>query len=327
MGKKIRILLTGAAGAVGQETLRELIKHEDKYDIIAFGKDKKEHHYILKSCKNNYQCVFGDIRDKSVTDKLAENIDFVIHLAAVIPPLADKKPELARQVNYDGTRNLIESIKEKSPDAFFLFTSSVAVYGDRLKSPIIKTSDELIASRGDEYAKTKISAEEMLQNSGLRWSIFRLTAIMHPAQKFDPLMFHMPLETKMEICTTGDTAKALAKSVEHQTEIESRIFNLSGGETCRIIYRDFLSRAFQASGLGKKPFPDEAFAKDNFHCGYYGDANELENILHFRNDSIDDYLNQFTENLGIIKPALARVFRPFVIKWFLNRSDRQTHQK
>lgn len=318
---KKRILVTGAAGVVGYETLKELQKFNGQYEIIAFGKDKQEHKKLLENCCGKFDVIYGDIRDKTVTDKLAENIDFVIHLAAVIPPLADEKPQMANEVNLGGTINLIKSIEEKSPNAFFLFTSSVAVYGDRLENPIIKVSDKLEHSQGDEYALTKIKSESILKKSKLNWSIFRLTAIMHPKQKFDPLMFHMPLETKMEICTTRDTAYALTQAIKYQDLLSKKVFNLSGGKNCRVVYGELLKKSFSNSGLGANPFPENAFAKANFHCGYFEDSHELNEILDFQRDTLDDYYEQFKSEIGPIKILLAKIFRPFVISYFLRKSD------
>lgn len=318
---KKRILVTGAAGSVGLETLKELQRRNGQYEIIAFGKDKREHRKILNNCCGKFDVFYGDIREKAITDKLAENIDFVIHLAAVIPPLADENPQMANEVNLGGTINLIKSLEEKSPHAFFLFSSSVAVYGDRLKNHIINVSDKLQHSEGDEYAITKIKSELQIKNSKLNWSIFRLTAIMHPKQKFDPLMFHMPLETKMEICTTRDTAYALVQAIENQELLNKKIFNLSGGIKCRVSYHEFLATSFKNSGLGEQPFPENSFAKANFHCGFYGDSEDLNKILKFQRDTLDDYYELFKNEIGPIKIFLAKIFRPFVILYFLKKSD------
>lgn len=318
---KKRILVTGAAGAVGLETLKELQRRSDKYEIIAFGKDKKEHRKILNNCCNGITTFYGDIRDKQFTDKLAINIDFVIHLAAIIPPLADEFPQLTEEVNLGGTKNLIGSLEEKSPNAFLLYTSSVAVYGDRLETPIIKVNDQLSPSLGDAYAGTKIKAEKEVRKSKLNWSIFRLTAIMHFKQKFDPLMFHMPLKTRMEICTTRDTAFALVQAIENQQALNKKTFNLGGGKTCRVTFGDFLKINTKNSGLGEMPFPENAFARGNFHCGYFADSNDLNNILDFQRDSIEDYYLHFKKETGPLKIALAKLFKPFVIKYLLNKSD------
>mgnify|MGYP002639509151 CR=1 FL=1 len=318
---KKRVLLTGAAGAVGQEVLKELIKHKQEIEITAFAKDNNKHHKILAKYGDSIKVIYGDIRETTITDKLAKDIDFVIHLAAIIPPLADEKPQLAEEVNLGGTINLIKSFEKISPKVFFLFTSSIATYGDRVSTPSIYVNDELKPSLGDEYGKSKIKAEEVLRNSSLNWSIFRLSAIMHFKQKFDPLMFHMPLDTKMEICTTRDTAFALAQAINSEEKLNKKTFNLGGGQKCRTIYRDFLETSFKNSGLGENPFPEKAFATGNFHCGYYEDSHELNKILDFQRDTIEDYYRFFKKEIGPTNIFLAKIFRPFIIRFFLKKSD------
>jgi len=319
---KKRVLVTGAAGVVGLETVKQLCCLTDKYEIFALAKDKAEHRKIIKiCCAKKINTYHGDIRDKATTDHIAENIDFVIHLAAVIPPLADKYPKLTGEVNLGGTKNLISSLEEKSPGAFLLYTSSIAIYGDRLKNPIIKVGDKLDPSIGDEYARTKIKAEKEVRKSKMNWSIFRLTAIMSPQQKLDPLMFHVPLETKMEICTTHDTANALIKSIEKKDQLNKKTFNLGGGESCRITFREFLNKKLKNSGLGENSFPEKAFATGNFHCGFYADSDELNNILDFRTENLEDYYRQFKTVIGPFKISLAKLFKPFIIAFFLRQSD------
>ncbi len=318
---KKKILLTGASGAVGIETLSKLVRHTDKYEITVFDLENKQSKKKLLSFTNKVRLVFGDITRVKDVEKVAGNQDFVIHLAAVIPPLADEKPALAEAVNVGGTRNLLSALKKDSPDVFFLYSSSISIYGDRVKSPMIKVGDALVPSVGDEYAITKIAGEKAVQSSGLRWSIFRLTGIMQPHTKIDPLMFHMPLNTSFELATARDTGFALAHAIEQESKLEGRTFNLSGGEKCRIIYRDFVSKCFKISGLGSYPFPDEGFATANFHCGFYEDNKVLENILHFQRDSISDYFRMFEENQNPATKFIARLFRPLIIKKLMKLSD------
>ncbi|HLV42388.1 MAG TPA: NAD(P)-dependent oxidoreductase, partial [Brumimicrobium sp.] len=285
----MKILLTGGSGAVGQNVLKQLCENKDN-EIVAFDVKNKRTQKFYKSFSNKITVHYGDISKKEDVVALAKDIDFVIHLAAIIPPLADLNPSLAFKVNVEGTRNLINALEEHSKNAFFLYASSVSIYGDRLNDPLIKVGDPLDPSEGDEYAKTKIKAELAVQNSQLDWSIFRLSAIMGTDNhKISNLMFHMPLETSMEITTPKNTGRAFANAVNHKAELSKRIFNLGGGEECRISYREFLTRSFKVFGLGKLNFPENSFANHNFHCGYYADGDDLENILHFRKDTITSY--------------------------------------
>lgn len=324
---KKHILLTGASGSVGYEILQQLISKK-QYHITVFDIKSKNSQKKLKKFNNKCNIIYGDISSKSDVDKITKNQDVVLHLAAIIPPLADDSPPLAEKVNVQGTKNLIESLQKNSPQAFFVYSSSVSVYGDRVKNPNIKVGDPLIPSEGDEYAVTKITSENILRNSRLNWTIFRLSAIMGN-HKISKLMFHMPLETSMEICTPKDTARAFVNSIEQQAILSNKIFNLGGGISCRLTYRELLSQSFKIFGLGALNFPEKAFAEKNFHCGNYIDGDDLEAILHFRRETKEDYFNKVASELNPIIKIFTICFRCIIKKILLLKSEpyRAYHQK
>jgi nucleoside-diphosphate-sugar epimerase len=308
MDKKPKILLTGASGTIGYEVLKLLYHQREKFDITVFGTNSRRSFKRLSPFKDGITIVRGDITNGNDVKKVCVNMDFVIHLAAIIPPLADENPELAIKVNTIGTENLIKNLELFSPDTFLIYSSSVSVYGDRLDKPLIRAEDPLIPSERDEYAKTKIDAEKIIRSSKLDWSIFRLTAVMGE-HKVSGLMFHMPLATSMEIATPEDTARAFVLAIGYRSVISKKIFNLGGGIKCRTTYTELLSHMFEIFGLGKPDFPDKAFAEKNFHCGYFEDGDELDNILHFRKDSMESYYEK--EKLKI---PLWRKWPTFILK-------------
>lgn len=318
---KKTILLTGAFGSVGIETLKQLVAKKDLYDIKVIDLKTRRNLKLSKKFKNLITIYWEDISLKKDYKKILSDVDFIIHLAAVIPPLADKNTVLAKRVNFDGTVNLVDQIKKHAKTAFLLYASSISVYGDRINSPFISVEDSLSPSEGDYYAQTKIMAEDYIRSSNLRYSIFRFSAIMSPTAKLDPLFFHMPLNTSMEIATTRDTAFALVSAIKHQSELLRKTFNLSGGLNCRIIYKDFLSHAFKLAKLGNFNLPQLAFAKKNFHCGFYSDSNVLNDILHFQRDSLDDYFNMYKNALSKLQLLMTSVFRKTIKKHLLKKSD------
>ena len=312
MNKK-NILLTGASGTVGFEALKQLIA-KSNYNIIVFDKESKQAVEKFSSYKDQVEIIYGDISLESDLHSI-KDIDYVIHLAAIIPPVADDFPELAKKVNLTGTQNLIKQLELYSPNAFFLYSSSISVYGDRIENPLINVGDILQPSPRDHYAETKILAEASIQNSKLDYTIFRLAAIMGN-HKISKLMFHQPLNTALEIATPRDTARAFVNGIEKQAQLSKKIFNLGGGEMCRISYKGFLERSFKIFGLGQMNFPKHSFADKNFHCGYYEDGNALEQILHFRKDSLEDYFKMEEEKVSFGRKIATQLFNK-PIKWFL----------
>lgn len=328
MKTKKNILVTGASGTVGREVLEQLRSH-DEYNVTVFDLKTKNSKKLFRRYSDIYRIVYGDITNLGDVDKVTAGIDFVIHLAAVIPPLADINTKLAYKVNVLGTKNLLGSLKERAPEAFFLYASSISVYGDRVETPMIRTTDPLVPSEHDYYAETKIEAESSVMGSGLPWSIFRVSAVMgYGNHKISGLMFEMPLDTMMEIITPADAARAFVNAIGKKKELEGHIFDLGGGEKTRISYRDFLQRAFRIYGLGELNFPEYAFAEKNYHCGLYADGSKLNDILSFEKDTIDSYFNTMAEKMSPVKRVLASAFRPIVKKVLLNKSlPYQAHKK
>lgn len=311
--KKKNVLLTGASGTVGFAALKQLIA-SDLYAITVFDKENEQSRKKLLALGNQVNVVFGDISVESDLHSI-KDMDYVIHLAAIIPPVADDFPELAKKVNLIGTQNLIKQLELYSPNAFFLYSSSISVYGDRIENPWINVGDVLQPSVGDYYAETKILAEASIQNSKLEYTIFRLAAIMGN-HKISKLMFHQPLNTALEIATPRDTARAFVNGIEKQAALSKKIFNLGGGETCRISYKGFLERSFKIFGLGQMNFPKYSFADKNFHCGYYQDGGDLEEIVHFRQDTLEDYFKMEEEKVSFGRKIATQLFNK-PIKWFL----------
>lgn len=311
--KKKNILVTGASGTVGFEVLKQLLEKKC-YHVSVFDKKTKLSVAKLSPLKNQIDLIYGDITNPSDLNRI-EKMDVVIHLAAIIPPYADEHPELSKKVNTQGTQHLIQQLQKKSLQAFFMYSSSISVYGDRIDKPYIEVGDPLLPSEGDIYAETKIAAEHCVEQSDLDWTIFRLAAIMGN-HKISKLMFHQPLNTALEICTPQDTARAFVNAIDKQSELSKKIFNLGGGESCRISYQHFLERSFAIFGLGTLDFPKNAFADKNFHCGFYDDGDALEEVVHFRQDSLEDYFEMEAQKVSTFKKNAASVFKK-PIKWFL----------
>ena len=322
MQKQKRLLITGAAGTVGSALIEQALNRRDEFTLTVFDLDTKNNRRKLEKYRRDLTILYGDIRNPDDTDIACQNQDAVIHLAALIPPASERDTLLAYQVNVAGTQHIIRSLETFSPGAFLCYASSISVYGDRLENPEIQVGDPVNSGFYDYYAQTKIEAETLIRQSRLDWTIFRLTAIMGVNNhKVSPIMFHMPLETPIEIATPEDTARAFLEAVNNKSQLMEKIFNLSGGSFCRTTYKQFLNRSFTLFGLGKLNFPANAFAKRNFHCGYYMDGDDLEAILHFRRDTLESYFRRVKRGIPGIRRFFTNLFSPAIKQALLNRSE------
>lgn len=315
----MRLLITGATGAIGKKIVQQIAETRQDVELVVLVRDSRRNRRFLQPYSDQISIHYGDLLDEESFSAACKNIDMVFHLAGIIPPYAYDNEELTWKVNVDGTKYLIEALEKHSPKAMLVFSSSVVVYGDRLETPEIRVGDVLDRNQHDVYGRGKIVAEEMIRNSKLNWCILRLAAIMGLSNhKVSGIIFHVPLETRMEIATLDDTARAFVLSLDHLPELTNKTFNLGGGENCRLTYQELLDRSFKAFGMGKAQFPKHSFATYNFHCGDYMDGDDLENILHFRKDTLDTYFQALSSSIPRWQYYSTQLVRG-IVKWYLSR--------
>ncbi len=314
----MNILLTGAFGNVGLSTLDELLNQG--YYVRIFELSTKRNKHIAKDYlhSDNVDIFWGDLRNYSDVLAAMEQIDVVLHVGGIIPPLADRLPNLAEAVNVGGTENILRAIHAQTVPPRIVFTSSISVYGDRRENPWIKVTDSLQPSTHDLYGKQKLRAETLVRKSGLEWCVFRLTYITSMDKLYmDPLMFEMPLETCIEICDTKDVGLALTNAVDSE-EIWGKTLNIAGGDTCRTTFGEYLIKMLALFGLGKNVLPADAFSTSPFHCGWL-DTSESEKLLSFQRTTLDSYYAE-VKNKAKFTRFFASLFRPIAKAVILGRS-------
>ncbi|MHA1731769.1 MAG: NAD-dependent epimerase/dehydratase family protein [Promethearchaeota archaeon] len=315
-----KILLTGAFGLVGSQVLKELVNRD--YDVRVLEVKSARNQRVARKYKDLVDLVWGDLRDAVTVERAVKGREVVLHIAAIIPPLADKKPEFARSVNVGGTANVLAAIEKQPVKPRLVYTSSVAVYGDRLEDPMIYVADPLKPNDDDEYAKQKVEAEALIRAAaedwGLEFAIFRLSYIASPEKlQMDPLMFEMPLATKIEICNAKDAGLALANAVECD-ELLGGTFHLAGGTHCRTTYREYLDEMMDIFGLGRDCLPEDAFSKGEFHCGWM-DTRESQRLLRYQRHSLKYYYDKVREKVGI-RSFFTKMVKPVAVKYLLAKS-------
>ena len=317
-----KVLLTGASGTVGFEVLKELLRR-DQYAIRILSLDRGYERQLFSQYQDNLEVVWGDIRNFQDVRKAVNGtgVDYIIHTAGIIPPLSEEKPALTQDVNVGGTENIIRAISQEDNPPKLFFTSSISVYGDRINNPYITIEDPINPSKDDVYAKSKVDAEGIINNSGLDWSIFRLCGVLANKLRIQPLMFHMPLDTALEWCHPEDVGFALVEAIKYPSLLRS-IFNLGGGEKCRIKAGEFLKEVFNIWGLDVRVLPRYAFAIQNFHSGYYADSFHLNDILNFQKRNLQDYYNQVRSKVSPLQKFFIRLVPKNVVKqWLLGMSE------
>jgi nucleoside-diphosphate-sugar epimerase len=327
------VLVTGAFGNVGRSTVRALLEQGDAvacFDLPSkrnLGLARKpERLFSLNPAKEElagwtYRLRFhwGDIRKTGDIEKALLGVDSVIHLAALIPPAADANPSLAFDVNVGGTKALLSCIASLPQPPLLVYASSIAVYGDRLADPDIRVADPLKPTPGDAYGTQKAACETLIRASGLPWLVLRLSYIVWRKKiEMDPLMFRMPLDTKIEVCHTEDAGRAFAHATR-LPEAAGSTYNIGGGLRCRTTYRDYLDRMLSFFGLGgMRRLPEAAFASKGYHCGYL-DSDEADRALGFQRKTIEEYYAEVKADASRLR-VWARAFSWAIRKAILRRS-------
>ncbi len=311
------LLVTGALGNVGRWVVRELGAHG--HQVVALDLPRRE---ALRG-GTPVRMLFGEITDPDLVSAGLEGVDAVIHLAAIIPPRADREPDIARHVNVEGTRTLVRAMEERTrakPGAAprLVYASSVAVYGDRRLRPLITEEDVPSPNPEDAYGNQKLEAEEIIRASRLEWSILRLSYVVAgDALVMDPLLYEMPPETAIEPCHVADVACALRVAAETPAAV-GRTFLIAGGAGWRIMYRDYLDLMFRAFGLGRNFLPADAFGKGPFHCAFM-DTAVSNGLLRYQHRSFVQFIDRVRRDRRMTRLLLTAV-RPVARAYLLSRS-------
>jgi len=155
-----RILVTGGAGFIGSILVPQLL---EKGNFVRVVDNLMFNQFSLAGCliNNNFEFLKGDIRDEKLMSKTLKDIDFIIHLAAVVgEPACRKDPALCDSVNSHGTE-LINRLR--SSDQKIIFASTGCIYG---KVDGVCTENSPFNPLFSDYSMSKRKAERIICNRG-----------------------------------------------------------------------------------------------------------------------------------------------------------------
>ncbi|MES1221398.1 MAG: SDR family NAD(P)-dependent oxidoreductase [Bacteroidota bacterium] len=150
------VLVTGGTGFLGSYIIKELI--EKNHIVRAIRRSKKLPHYISKKILDKVQWVEGDILDVVSLQDAMEEVDTIIHAAAIVSFVKKERKEMY-QVNVDGTTNVVNMALEKNVKRF-IHISSVAAVGRKEHSAHVNEENKWEESKTNtHYAKSKHHGE------------------------------------------------------------------------------------------------------------------------------------------------------------------------
>lgn len=157
------ILITGGTGSIGSAIVKELLKLNCK-TIRVLGSDENglhnlslslsttyQEHFIDSMMRNKIRYFYGDITDLNRMISATEDVDYVIHAAALKHvPICEYNPFEATRVNVLGTENMIKA----------------SFFHKKIKKFILISTDKVVDPT-TVLGTTKLLAEKIVLNSNL----------------------------------------------------------------------------------------------------------------------------------------------------------------
>ncbi|MBQ9233970.1 MAG: SDR family oxidoreductase [Lachnospiraceae bacterium] len=159
-----KVLVTGSDGFIGSHLVEALI--DAGYEVKAFVLYNSFNTWgwldtFPKERMDKIEVFAGDVRDPNAVRKAMEDVDAVMHLAALIAiPYSYYAPDAYVDTNIKGTLNVLQAAKTLNIERV-LVTSTSEVYGTAQYVPI----DEKHPYQGQSpYSATKIGADRLAES-------------------------------------------------------------------------------------------------------------------------------------------------------------------
>ena len=218
--KNKKILVTGAAGTIGQNFLLTIKDFNLKKIIGIDNDDKNLVKFQNKISKfKNIQLVHADIRNKKKIENCFHKIDFVLHLAALKHlPLCEKLPYEAMENNIEGTKNIISLCKQFN-----------------VKKVLFSSTDKAV-NPSNTLGITKLMGEKLFYhennnlNSKCKFSTLRFGNVVGSSGSVIPI-FHNQIKNKQNLTVTNSKMTRFVMTIDEAVQflIKSLII-MKGGE-------------------------------------------------------------------------------------------------
>jgi nucleoside-diphosphate-sugar epimerase len=160
----MRVLVTGGAGYVGLLAVEALAAAG--HDVTVLDSLLHGQEGLASGLEERgTRVVRGDVRDGAAREAALEGAAAVVHLAAIVgDPACARDPELARAVNVEGTRALVEDALARDVERL-VFASTCSNYG-RMADPTVPVDEEAPLAPVSLYAEQKVEIEQWLLGLG-----------------------------------------------------------------------------------------------------------------------------------------------------------------
>lgn len=231
------LFLTGASGYVGLRVGTRLALQGHRLRSLVLPGDP-----VDPSRSFPGEVVRGDVSRLDTFAAHGQGVTQILHAAAVMPP---GTPEQMRTVNIRGTANVIEFARRWSVRRILYFSAVSAVYAEK-----------------NAYGASKAEAERMIVESGLDYTILRLTMVYGPDgglhfRKLVSFLRRLPFvcpvpgpgTALLQPVFIGDVVRAVELSLGSPLAV-GKAYNVSGGTV--VALRELIDRITAAEGLRRQ---------------------------------------------------------------------------
>ena len=178
-----RVLVTGGAGFIGSELVRQLAGHGFHVQVVD---------NLVNGKRENLDAVLGesvelsvaDVRDEQLIASLLRGVDLVFHLACLGVRHSIHSPIENHEVNASATLGLLNAAR-KSGVKRFVYVSSSEVYGTARTAPI---AEEHPTFPMTVYGASKLAGEAYTRAF---WETYRYpTTVLRPFNAYGPRCHH-----------------------------------------------------------------------------------------------------------------------------------------
>lgn len=236
------ILVTGAAGYVGNNTVKRLV--ELGKPVRAMVNDVEKAQQRLASVKDRIEIVKGDVTNRDSLKPLMQGVSAVIHLVAIA---LEKGGSTYENINYQGTINVVDVANDVGVPRFINMSQNGA--------------DSELPYR---FLKSKGRAQEYVAKYAHNWTAMRPSAIFGPQDEFfnslarlvqlTPIVF--PLigggKAQFQPVSVYDVVEAIVRSLDDDTTIGQEL-GLGGPEVLTL--GEIQKRILQAMGTSRVLIP------------------------------------------------------------------------
>ncbi|MCM1987221.1 UDP-N-acetylglucosamine 4,6-dehydratase (inverting) [Methanococcoides seepicolus] len=150
------ILLTGGTGSFGQKFTETILREFNPHSLRIFSRGEYNQYKMSQKFNDDrLRFLIGDIRDKERMSRAMNDIDIVVHAAALKQvPACEYNPIEAVRTNIDGSVNVIDAAIDNSVERVMALSTDKAVHPVNLYGAT-KMAAEKLFIQGNTYAGKK----------------------------------------------------------------------------------------------------------------------------------------------------------------------------